>query len=416
MIMAQTLFAIGKNGKGDGGRSVNKNDVIQGGASDCSIMASIKALALDNPSAIKNMITSKKDGTYDVKLYQNGKPVIVNVSAKDLPLMQADGKSGGALLSGDTVNNKQEIWPNVIEKAVFKLQGGRTDSYGKPMAEYLEMVTGAKVNSQVPSGLTTQQIGNSIKGALDVGNPVVAATPTGFGSKGTFGTSVGTVYSNHAYTVTSVDLKKGTLTLHNPWGKQDLVNLPISEFKQVFAGFSTGLIHKQSNLQASNPEAQKIVAAGYGKSSNKVENPNTQQVSGNSTQQTSNEIYNSLRSNLQDSNPNAQQNTDNSTKQIIGNVQNIDNSAQQISDKIYNSLLRQGKNRVEITAYLLENFSVDLATEILKRSDPIIKSLSTELEKSSEAEQLIKSAQNSADKQPLFGKQSQTPQQYTPIG
>jgi hypothetical protein len=172
------------------------------------------------------------------------------VSPDNLPrkIQDSQGNIRDAIeLNGDILNGQQEIWPNLIEKALVQAQGG-TFQNNRNAAEYMTLLTGRPSASQQLSTLTNQQIANNLKGALNAGNPVTVQTPN---SSDKINTSAGQLVGNHAYTVTAVDTKNMTVNLRNPWGTRDLIGLPISDLKQYFNWSSINQIHQQQNLQGS---------------------------------------------------------------------------------------------------------------------------------------------------------------------
>jgi hypothetical protein len=61
-------------------------DVNQGYLGDCYFVSSLGEVALQNPSAIENMISSNGNGTYSVRFFVNGQPDYVTVNSQ-LPTM-----------------------------------------------------------------------------------------------------------------------------------------------------------------------------------------------------------------------------------------------------------------------------------------------------------------------------------------
>ena len=61
-------------------------DVNQGYLGDCYFLSSLGEVALQDPSAIENMIASNGNGTYSVRFYVNGKPDYATVNSQ-LPVM-----------------------------------------------------------------------------------------------------------------------------------------------------------------------------------------------------------------------------------------------------------------------------------------------------------------------------------------
>jgi hypothetical protein len=240
--------------RGAGDRlAIDQNDAIQDGLGNCGFVAAMRSVAVSNPGVIQNAITANQDGTYNVKLYLNGAgnpPTSIKVSPDNLPrkIQDSQGNIRDAIeLNGDILNGQQEIWPNLIEKALVQAQGG-TFQNNRNAAEYMTLLTGRPSASQQLSTLTNQQIANNLKGALNAGNPVTVQTPN---SSDKINTSAGQLVGNHAYTVTAVDTKNMTVNLRNPWGTRDLIGLPISDLKQYFNWSSINQIHQQQNLQGS---------------------------------------------------------------------------------------------------------------------------------------------------------------------
>jgi hypothetical protein len=213
----------------------------------------MKSVANSHPGVIQNAITANQDGTYNVKLYLNGAgnpPTSIKVSPDNLPrkVYDSDGNLRDAIsLSGDTANGKQEIWPNLIEKALIQAQGGTFQN--RSPGEFMTMLTGKPSDTLAFSAMSSQQIANNLKAALNAGNPAIVWTPPG--PPDTFSIGGGkTIVNDHAYTVTAVDTKNMTVNLRNPWGREDLIGIPISDLRQYFDGVQINQMQQQK-LQAS---------------------------------------------------------------------------------------------------------------------------------------------------------------------
>ncbi|MCL2424416.1 MAG: C2 family cysteine protease, partial [Micrococcales bacterium] len=89
-------------------------DVKQGAIGDCWWIASIMAVAQADPSIIESAITANANGSYTVRLYDNGQPVYVTVTP-DM-VLQPDGTP--AFVGNGTSGGTYELWPMVLEKAM----------------------------------------------------------------------------------------------------------------------------------------------------------------------------------------------------------------------------------------------------------------------------------------------------------
>jgi hypothetical protein len=84
---------------------VDMNDVDQGGIGNCYVMASIAAVARQDPERIKNMVHDNGDGTYTVTFKEGWKDVPITVSGDfpggiiglEMPLHMVKKKSGPSL-------------------------------------------------------------------------------------------------------------------------------------------------------------------------------------------------------------------------------------------------------------------------------------------------------------------------------
>ena len=95
-------------------------DVNQGYLGDCYFVSSLGEVALKDPSAIENMISSNGNGTYSVRFFVNGKPDYVTVNSQ-LPVMGGGYQwANGSRL--EFANGKTDDWVALIEKAYAAAQ------------------------------------------------------------------------------------------------------------------------------------------------------------------------------------------------------------------------------------------------------------------------------------------------------
>jgi hypothetical protein len=233
---------------------VNENDVHQGQLGDCGLHAAMIAIARTNPAAIKKLISGPKpDGTYDVTLYfkdwfwQDKSPHVINVK----PIFPTD-KSGNPLLSqkGDVGPDGPELWAMLIEKAFAQHKGGYDSAEGVWDKDALDLMTDSKdVTEENVTSKSETEMGKAIGAKLSSGNYAVTANTSQsrwnewWRSKEDNAEiqNLGIVMT-HAYTVVAVDEAAKTISLKNPWGFQDLNNLPFATFRKYFHSWSAAKV------------------------------------------------------------------------------------------------------------------------------------------------------------------------------
>lgn len=199
--------------------SPKESDVQQGQTGDCGFAAQLAGLAARDPSQITNMISSDGGGGYNVKLYNNGQPTTVNVSANELNTTSQTHSNSG-----------QADWATVVEAAATKMHGDLTSIMpGDAQA----MLTGKQgQQSQMGDLGGDQGVESKIANTLSSGGLIDA-----FGNGGT--TSNGEqIIGNHDYAV--VGLNGNQVTVQNPWGSLDpnhtngQETMSIQDFEKMF--------------------------------------------------------------------------------------------------------------------------------------------------------------------------------------
>jgi hypothetical protein len=140
-----TLFEVGPAGSPDQNQKIHPNDVEQNHIGDCYFMASMAAIAHNDPEAIEHMIQDNGDGTYTVTFYEEKsifdfsgpdfKPVEVTVDA-DFPM-----KNSKSVFAGEG-DGGHEIWPMIMEKAYAQYNGDYPSIEGGWPDEALQQLTG----------------------------------------------------------------------------------------------------------------------------------------------------------------------------------------------------------------------------------------------------------------------------------
>ena len=232
---------------------VDPNDVAQGQLGDCGLHAAMIAIARVNPQAIKDLISEKADGTYDVTLYfkdhfwNNKTPHVINVK----PTFPTD-KAGNPLFSqrGDTGPDGPELWAMLIEKAFAMHASGYDEAEGIWDRDALDLLSKADADKeQSVTDLPEAAMGKAIHAKLTSGNYAVTANTSQ--SKWDEWTrsdaddkeiqTLGIVMG-HAYSIIAVDESAKTLDLRNPWGFQHLTGLTFTAFRKYFNTWSSAKV------------------------------------------------------------------------------------------------------------------------------------------------------------------------------
>jgi hypothetical protein len=221
---------------GPSARDINQDDI-----GDCYFVATLGAVANQNPQAIRDAISyNPRTQSFNVTLHQNGRPVTVNVTQADLNYNVA--RNGGS--SVDNTGRDGPVWPAVMETAYAKLldsnhadglkQGfDRLDEGGKAR-NAMEVVTGSRGRDFTYSkgmfeseNAALDRLGRQVDAALANGRPLTLSTDPERRSlsdwlAGREGTQDG-LADNHVYVVEDVSKVNGEwqVTLRNPWASNN---------------------------------------------------------------------------------------------------------------------------------------------------------------------------------------------------
>ena len=218
---------------------IDPMDIAQGAIGDCWYMASLMAVAQADPSVIEDAITQNANGTYTVRLYDDGEPVNITVTPEMVVREDDPAFSYQSKYQLDDGTLGYELWPLVMEKALALHWGDYAAIEGDSPGLGLEVVTGQSSSS---SDLDDAPSVTELDSLLDGGGAVTLASfgegddlPDTYGSA-----SDGGLVTGHAYYVKSVDAKKGTVTVVNPWGSSYApITLTYAEFQDSFSTIYT---------------------------------------------------------------------------------------------------------------------------------------------------------------------------------
>lgn len=198
-------------------------DVNQGYLGDCYFLASLGEVALKDPAAIEDMISSNGNGTYSVRFFVNGKADYVTVNSQ-LPVMGGYRWANGSTM--EFANGKTDDWVALVEKAYAQLNaqtnaphgmqvGGASDSYAGiagGTASALTLITdqsetGYALNAR-DSATQLASIMSSMASGWSAGEEIIMSTPAA---------SSGNLVGGHMYMITSMNAATDTFTVQNPW-------------------------------------------------------------------------------------------------------------------------------------------------------------------------------------------------------
>jgi hypothetical protein len=185
---------------------VKWKEMRQGTIGDCSWHAAAVSLAVEDPAALRSMIQERPDGGYAVT-FPGREPIeVAPLTDGEIALYGTAGPNGR--------------WLPVLEKAFGQLRGDTEvpadAAKSTPLSESIEILTGAPASNHILSETTRATLAEKLTEAFDHGRIVIAAIlgPSAIDEDG--------LVSNHAYAIIGHDAEEGTVTLRNPWGRQEL--------------------------------------------------------------------------------------------------------------------------------------------------------------------------------------------------
>jgi hypothetical protein len=255
--IAGTPFVRGPSDATD----IDPNDVRQGNLGDCYLLASMAAIARQNPDAIRRLIRDNGDGTYTVTLYRNSRPLrfwrpeYIPVEVEVTPEFPAvDGRPVFAQ-PDDGSGSHQELWTLLVEKAYAQQRGGYGDLEGGWGHVAMSSLTGVESEWHAPSSISLSDLANHLDQghavtassladlSVDVGGQQVWDIPDASDVHPLFQSDV--LYENHEYYVTGVNQETGTVSIRNPWGRHlPEIDLRFDDFQSAFRRISINPINQ----------------------------------------------------------------------------------------------------------------------------------------------------------------------------
>jgi len=210
---------------------ISPQDVKQGELGDCYYMASLAAIAKQNPELIRKMIQENADGSYAVTLYKEKRswktlwrkpefePVTIQVNKEFLqwPLMHINYGAG----PGDD-GTQNELWPMIAEKAYAQHKGSYMKIGGGHGADAMELISGKASKTQQAEATSLAQLADWV----GRGYAITAGTGNVVTNK--------RIKPDHAYYVVGVDRAAGTVILGNPRERGETSVVSMDDFENNF--------------------------------------------------------------------------------------------------------------------------------------------------------------------------------------
>jgi hypothetical protein len=211
---------------------VNLDDVSQGAAGTCYLLAAAQVAASSMPALIHDLFCDNGDGTYGVRFYGSDRSSFWVTVNSSLPL---NGQRQLLLAGNASKSGSGELWVSLLEKAYA--QANETGWLGRNLAvnsyqevegglfEALSHLSGSAVTAYSAyyavagstwAGRTRswQLAEEAAQAALSSGKSLWLAS---FGSS-TGGNGKTNLVAGHAFAISSYNSSTGTYRVHNPWG------------------------------------------------------------------------------------------------------------------------------------------------------------------------------------------------------
>lgn len=202
----------------DGARA---NDVKQGALGDCYFVAALAAIAQQHPELIERAIRYDGNGVYSITFYENGKTVEIQIDT-DFPAQN------GVPLYAQTGSAPQELWVMLMEKAYAQYRGSYPEIEGGFPEEAVSLITG-KAGQRFDSAPSIQELNTRLQKG-----EILTAASLSKGDAQKISSWPEWMISSHAYSISSVDVERGTITLRNPWGQNHPHEMTLAEYNTYF--------------------------------------------------------------------------------------------------------------------------------------------------------------------------------------
>ena len=219
---------------------ISYNQIAQGGAGTCFLLASLASVAKTDSSQIESMFIDNDDGTYGVRFYGWGAEAWVTVN-KELPT-ETTFNNDSLTLAGsfrDSLGIKDpstnSLWAGLAEKAYAQINA--TGILRRPLSEnsYQSIEGGNAVALDNITGMKSKELNDIVdvlaaannSQEIFIGSDVIYRDGIVFNSKEA-ASEYGNLQfvDNHVYSLIDIDKSSEEFTIYNPWGELGLGHDP----------------------------------------------------------------------------------------------------------------------------------------------------------------------------------------------
>jgi hypothetical protein len=188
---------------------INPDDVKQGQVGDCYFLATLSAIANEQPQYIQDMFIDNGDNTYTVRFFNNnGVAEYVTVDR-----FLAKASWGAAYADAST-----EMWVALAEKAYAQLAESKWSRKSTSTNSY-DSISSGWMSDVIPQVTAMGAVAKSISLTTKAQLITLANSNTLLTAGFVHGTIAGDgIVNGHAYTITGYDAATDKFFLRNPWG------------------------------------------------------------------------------------------------------------------------------------------------------------------------------------------------------
>jgi hypothetical protein len=227
------------------GGGLTYGDIKQGAAADCYYLSALATVANESTSTITHAFIDNGDGTFTVRLYNNGAPTFVTVN-RLLP-EDSNGNFVYADMGRSLGDASAKLWVPLLEKAMAQVNRfnvnlqGTASSYSSLDYGWAGQILPHITNRSASLDLTLNS--TKLTSAVQSGQLVCLSTPDRGGTTTIDGY---TIVSNHEYAVVGYNPGSAHFFVFNPWGfgnggASDFLALTYRQITDIFTSWDDGV-------------------------------------------------------------------------------------------------------------------------------------------------------------------------------